>query len=111
MLLLKGIFITLTNYLSIIIILKERKIWFEKRGAIFCETRKTKRQTNFSLFPWQYRRNREKYVAINYDQDIVILDAGLMFRKKMLGVDIVIPDITYLIKIKIRLNYIPFAWS
>ena len=45
--------------------------------------------------------------AINYDQDIVILDAGLMFpEEEMLGVDIVIPDITYLIENKNKVKAI-----
>ena len=40
-------------------------------------------------------------MAIEYDEQIVVVDAGLMFpEEEMLGVDLVLPDVTYLIERK-----------
>ena len=40
-------------------------------------------------------------LAIRYQDDILVIDAGLMFpESELLGVDIVVPDITYLIENK-----------
>jgi ribonuclease J len=40
-------------------------------------------------------------MAVEYDEQIVVVDAGLMFpEEEMLGVDLVLPDVTYLIERK-----------
>jgi len=40
-------------------------------------------------------------MALEYDEHIVVVDAGLMFpEEEMLGVDLVLPDITYLVERK-----------
>ncbi|MGC2301078.1 MAG: ribonuclease J [Acidobacteriaceae bacterium] len=40
-------------------------------------------------------------LALRYKEDIIVIDAGLMFpESELLGVDIVVPDITYLIENK-----------
>jgi ribonuclease J len=40
-------------------------------------------------------------LALRYEDDIIVIDAGLMFpESELLGVDIVVPDITYLIENK-----------
>src|SRR6201986_867885 len=44
-------------------------------------------------------------MAIRWDEDIFVIDAGLMFPESdLLGVDIVVPDITYLIENRSRIG-------
>ena len=50
---------------------------------------------------------------VEVDKDIFIIDAGLMFPEdEMLGIDIVIPDITYLTENKERVKAVFLnTWS
>jgi ribonuclease J len=44
-------------------------------------------------------------MVLEYENDIIIIDAGLMFPSEdMMGIDMVIPDISYLIRVKDRIR-------
>jgi len=49
-------------------------------------------------------------LAVRWEDDIIVIDAGLMFpESELLGVDIVVPDITYLIENKAHVRAIIFT--
>ncbi|HEY9127389.1 MAG TPA: MBL fold metallo-hydrolase, partial [Acidobacteriaceae bacterium] len=46
-------------------------------------------------------------LALRWEDDIIVIDAGLMFpESELLGVDIVVPDLTYLIENKAHVRAI-----
>lgn len=64
-----------------------------------------KRMTIFASFHLRCRRNRKNMYIVEVDDEMFMLDAGLMFPEdEMLGVDIVIPDIQYVIENKEKLK-------
>ena len=61
----------------------------------------SKNNERSAWFPWVGGKS-ENMFAFEYEQEIVVIDGALKFEDDMLGVDIVIPDITYLVENKDR---------
>jgi ribonuclease J len=91
--------------------IRSRKVRFFLRFKIKRKKRKTnkiKQADKFQIIPLGGIGEIGKNMfVINYNDEIIVVDAGLAFPdEEMLGVDMVIPDITYLLENKSKVKAI-----